>query len=70
MRKTKELISLHACAGWSASLLSQSTEDRFSRTEAQIESNIHSSVPINEFIKLAEKKARQALYFIAFSQFV
>ena len=32
-RKTKALIRLHECAGWSANLLFANTEDRFSHVE-------------------------------------
>ena len=34
--KTKMLIRLHSCAGWSVPLLFANPEDRFSRTKAQI----------------------------------
>ena len=43
-RKTKALISLHGCAGWSGPLLFAKTEDRFSRIEAHIIKPAH--VPI------------------------
>ena len=35
-RITKAVIRLHRCAGWSASVLSQTPKDRFSRVEAHI----------------------------------
>ena len=34
MGKTKVLISLHGCTGWSAPLLFANSEDRFSHVEA------------------------------------
>ena len=38
-RKTKALIRLRGCAGWSAPVLFANPEDRFSRVEAQFVSN-------------------------------
>ena len=73
-RKTKALIRLLVCAGWSVIMLVADTEDRFSRVEARIEGhtypynvhNIHAYRKVGSFqhftFILANKNKKQLLH--------